>query len=89
MSELTTPDEEGTSSRKDLPIFRTEENRTKLMAIYDEGLRHWRVPYETFFVPTRYGRTHVIACGDPESAPLVMIHPAAVGSFVCPRSSPR
>jgi pimeloyl-ACP methyl ester carboxylesterase len=82
MSELPTPDEEGTSSREELPIFRTEENRAKLMAIYDEALRHWPIPFETFFVATRYGKTHVIASGDPASPRLVMIHPAAVGGFV-------
>jgi pimeloyl-ACP methyl ester carboxylesterase len=52
------------------------------MAIYDEALRHWPVPFETSFVTTRYGRTHVIASGDPSSPPLVMTHPAAVGAFV-------
>jgi hypothetical protein len=43
------------------PVFVTEENRAKVMAIYDEGLRRWPVPFETFFVDTRYGKTHVIA----------------------------
>jgi pimeloyl-ACP methyl ester carboxylesterase len=70
------------SSREGLPIFGTEENRAKLMAIYDEALRQWPVPFETSFVLTRYGKTHVIASGDPASPPLVMTHPAAVGGFV-------
>ena len=52
------------------------------MAIYDEALRQWPVPFETFFLATRYGETHVIASGDPASPPLVMTHPAAVGGFV-------
>jgi pimeloyl-ACP methyl ester carboxylesterase len=75
-----------TSNDKDvcdeLPVFRSEEIRAQLMAIYDEALRHWPVAFETIFVPTRYGKTHVIASGDPASPPLVMLHPAAVGSFV-------
>jgi pimeloyl-ACP methyl ester carboxylesterase len=71
------PDEKDPSSREEVPIFGTEENRAKLMAIYDEALRHWPVPFETFFVAT-----HVIASGDPASRPLVMTHPAAVGGFV-------
>jgi pimeloyl-ACP methyl ester carboxylesterase len=70
------------SSREQVPIFGTEENRAQLMTIYDEALRHWPVPFETSFVTTRYGRTHVIASGDPSSPPLVMTHPAAVGAFV-------
>jgi pimeloyl-ACP methyl ester carboxylesterase len=68
--------------REELPVFRSEEIRTQLMAIYDEALSRWPVPFETFFVPTRYGNTHVIESGDPASSPLVMLHPAAVGGFV-------
>jgi len=69
-------------SSPELPVFVTEENRAKLMAIYDESLRHWPVPSETFFVDTRFGRTHVIASGDPASPPLFMTHPMGVGGFV-------
>jgi pimeloyl-ACP methyl ester carboxylesterase len=76
------PDKKVPSSREEVPIFGTEENRAKLMAIYDEALRQWPVPFETFFVATRYGNTHVIASGDPATPPLVLIHPAAVGGFV-------
>jgi hypothetical protein len=75
------PDERAASS-ENVPIFGTEDNRAKLMAIYDEALRQWPVPLETFFVATRYGETHVIASGDPAAPPLVMTHPAAVGGFV-------
>jgi hypothetical protein len=42
-----------TSSRQEVPVFVAEENRAKLMAIYDEALRQWPVPFETFFVATR------------------------------------
>jgi pimeloyl-ACP methyl ester carboxylesterase len=52
------------------------------MAIYDEKLAQWPVPCETFFVATRYGRTHVIASGDPAAPPLVLLHPAAGGGVV-------
>lgn len=66
----------------ELPILRTEEIPAKLMEIYGEGLRHWPVPFETFLFNRRYGRTHVIASGDPAAPPLVMTRPAAVGGFV-------
>jgi pimeloyl-ACP methyl ester carboxylesterase len=84
MSDLEgrTPNENDTPSQEELPIFRSEEIRSKLMAIYEEALRQWPVPFETFFVATRYGQTHVIASGDAPSRPLVMTHPAAVGAFV-------
>jgi hypothetical protein len=71
-------------SRKndELSIFGSEENRAKLMAIYDEGLRRWPVPLDAFFVRTRYRKTHVIASGDTGLPPLVLLHPMGVGAFV-------
>ena len=61
----------GTKATKktELPVFVTVENRSKLMAIYGEALRHWPVPFETSFVASRYGKTHVIASGNPASPP--------------------
>ncbi len=82
MSEHTRDVRASHVSSPELPVFVTEENRAKLMAIYDESLRHWPVPSETFFVDTRFGRTHVIASGDPASPPLFMTHPMGVGGFV-------
>ena len=66
----------------ELPVFVTEDNRARLMTIYDDALRRWPVPFETFFVETRYGKTHVIASGDPAAPPVVMTHPMGVGGFV-------
>jgi pimeloyl-ACP methyl ester carboxylesterase len=68
--------------KKELPVFVTAANRSKLMEIYDEALRHWPVPFETSFVATRCGKTHVIASGDPTSPPMVLLHPMGVGGFV-------
>ena len=60
----------------------TEENRARLMTIYDDALCGWPVPFETLFVETRYGKTHVITSGDPAAPPVVMTHPMGVGGFV-------
>src|SRR6266487_4342574 len=76
------PERNNVLAREEVPIFGTEANRAQLMAIYDEALGQWPGSFKTFFVATRYGKTHVIASGDPASPPLVMIHPAAVGGFV-------
>ena len=66
----------------ELPIFVTEDNRSRLMAIYDDALRGWPVRYETSCVQTRYGTTHVIKSGDSAAPPVVMTHPMGVGGFV-------
>jgi pimeloyl-ACP methyl ester carboxylesterase len=44
------------------------------MALYDEMLARWPVPYESRVVETRHGATHVLACGDPAAPPLVLLH---------------
>jgi hypothetical protein len=69
-------------SRTEWLIFRTEANHAELMRIYGEKLASWPLPFEASFVTTRYGKTHVIASGDPASPPLVLTHPAGCGSFV-------
>lgn len=54
------------------------------MSVYDENRRQWPVPPETFFVATRYGKTHVIASGDPASPPVVLlfdVYPKKGGDF--------
>jgi pimeloyl-ACP methyl ester carboxylesterase len=71
-----------TATVQELPIFGTEATRSELMAIYDERMRQWPVPYEEFFCATRFGRTHVIASGDRASAPLVLLHPMGAGAQV-------
>jgi pimeloyl-ACP methyl ester carboxylesterase len=69
-------------SRTERLIFGTEENRNELVAIYDQRLAEWPVPFDAFFVNTRYGKTHVIASGARTSPPLLLTHPAGCGSFV-------
>ena len=43
------------STSAELPVFVTEENRAKHIAIYDERMTHWPVPCETLFVDTQAG----------------------------------
>ena len=37
------------TKKMELPVFVTAENRSKLMEIYNEAIRHWPVPFETSF----------------------------------------
>ncbi|HZD02779.1 MAG TPA: alpha/beta hydrolase [Actinomycetes bacterium] len=69
------------ASTAEVPIYHTEENRAGLISLYQEKLRQWPVPFETFFVPTRYGKTHVIASGDPASPPVILLHPEATSAL--------
>ena len=55
-------------------IFKNPEDEAIYMAAYDAVLALWPVPYEFFDVPTRFGKTHVIASGLKGASPLVLLH---------------
>lgn len=56
------------------PIYRSKAGYTAVMALYNTTLLQGPVPYETRFVPTRYGRTHVVVGGPVNGQPLVLFH---------------
>jgi pimeloyl-ACP methyl ester carboxylesterase len=57
------------------PVFRSIEGETRFMAAYDAVLKEWPVEYEARHIPTRLGKTHVIASG-PMDAPAVFLLPS-------------
>jgi pimeloyl-ACP methyl ester carboxylesterase len=54
--------------------FRTPEGEGRFLAAYEDALKRWPVSYDEFDVPTRFGMTHVIACGPQTAPPLVLLH---------------
>ncbi len=64
----------------ELSMFRTSAGQARYFAAYDEMPSQWPVPIESFSVPTRYGSTHINACGPKGAAPLVLLPGAAVSS---------
>ena len=56
-----------------LPRFKSQEGKTRYMAAYDAVLHAWPVPFEALDLPTRLGRTRVIASGPPDAPPLVLL----------------
>lgn len=63
-------------------IYKTPAGEKAVMALYDEALARWPVPYETHTVSTRHGDTFVIACGEAAAPPLVLLHGAGTCSAV-------
>jgi pimeloyl-ACP methyl ester carboxylesterase len=55
-------------------MFKTPQGEAQYLAAYDATLRQWPVPVESFDVPTRFGSTHVNACGPQSAPPLVLLH---------------
>jgi len=62
-----------------LPRFKTPAGRDRYLAAYDAVLKDWPVPFEELDVATRFGPTHVVASGDPDAPPLVLL-PSLAGT---------
>ncbi len=54
--------------------YKSEKARDRVFAAYDSVLSRWPVAYETRFVETRFGPTHLIASGPAGAPPLVLLH---------------
>ncbi|HML47715.1 MAG TPA: alpha/beta hydrolase [Clostridia bacterium] len=57
-----------------MKLYRTKKARERILSTYDQLLGQWGVPVTQMDLPTRYGLTHVNACGDPKAPPLVLFH---------------
>lgn len=54
-----------------------------LNALYDATLERLVVPFESQFVPTRFGKTHLIATGLDNPEAMFMLHGAASNGAAC------
>jgi pimeloyl-ACP methyl ester carboxylesterase len=61
------------------PKFKSEAGRARYDAAYDAVLREWPVDFQELDAPTRFGPTHVIACGRADAPPLILL-PSFAGS---------
>jgi pimeloyl-ACP methyl ester carboxylesterase len=62
-------------------IYKSPQGKAEILRLYDEALARLGVEYESLWVGTRFGDTHVLATG-PESAPPVIVLPG--GNFLNP-----
>jgi pimeloyl-ACP methyl ester carboxylesterase len=54
-------------------VFRSPEGEARFMQAYDAVVKDWPVAYQELDLPTRFGRTHVIASGRPDASALVLL----------------
>lgn len=62
-------------------ISRTPEAQRQIETQYLNFLKQWPVPNRQFHVPTSHGDTFVIASGDKDKPPLVLLHGALANSI--------
>ena len=56
-----------------LKLYKSAEGYRTIMEWYDSVLDEITVPYESLFVNTRFGRTHLIAAGPADAEPLFLL----------------
>lgn len=67
------PQDAGATSALPSP-FRSPRAGAEYLAAYDATLGLWPVPHEPLDVRSRFGSTHVVACGPAGAPPLVLLH---------------
>ncbi|MCP4158905.1 MAG: alpha/beta hydrolase [Deltaproteobacteria bacterium] len=55
-------------------IYKTKDGKNKILNSYDEFLNKWPVPFDSEYIETSYGRTHLLKCGETEKPPLFLLH---------------
>jgi pimeloyl-ACP methyl ester carboxylesterase len=57
-----------------LSIYRNKIGERNFIQAYDDTLSHWQAEYESMYVATKFGDTHIIACGKTDAPPLLLLH---------------
>lgn len=56
------------------PLYKSAEAYQRAMTAYDMAVTQAPVPYESRYVDTRHGRTHILSGGNPDKPPLLLLH---------------
>ncbi|MBX3055421.1 MAG: alpha/beta hydrolase [Anaerolineae bacterium] len=67
---------------KEQSIYKSAAGETAVLALYNDALSHWPMPYTALGIPTRHGRTFALSCGDGAAPPLVLLHGAGTNSAI-------
>ena len=57
-----------------LKIYKNAKAEKNILTTYDMLLKMWNVDIFETDIPTTYGSTHVITCGDKSNPPLILFH---------------
>lgn len=63
-------------------VFKTQEGKNDVIKHYDLFLEKWALTYEKLYVDTKYGKTFVIASGEKNNPPLILLHGSGMNSVM-------
>jgi pimeloyl-ACP methyl ester carboxylesterase len=55
-------------------LYKSAAGEKQVMDLYHKTLANWPVPYQTFNIDTRHGKTFIIASGEESAKPLILLH---------------
>jgi pimeloyl-ACP methyl ester carboxylesterase len=55
-------------------MFKSEKGKKEILHLYDEKLKSLNIDYEYLTVQTSFGKTNIIATGDPANPPIIIVH---------------
>ncbi|WP_280771786.1 alpha/beta fold hydrolase [Salipaludibacillus daqingensis] len=61
-------------------VYKSPEGRGAILNYYDTLLEQWPQPNEMFYVNSSFGSTFIIASGNVDSPPLILLHGSAMNS---------
>ncbi|MGH1338358.1 MAG: alpha/beta fold hydrolase [Aureispira sp.] len=57
-----------------MSLYDSPQSKAAVLALYDQKLADWSLPYEEQKVETSFGQTHIIVTGSTTKPPLVLVH---------------
>lgn len=55
-------------------LFKTGAGKSKILILYDQKLEELKINFEYMQVETSFGKTNIIATGDPSNPPIILVH---------------
>ena len=60
-------------------LYKSKLGKKEILSLYDQKLKELNIVYESLYIDTSYGKTHILKTGDPSNPPLLLVH----GSNAC------
>lgn len=55
-------------------LFKSEQGKLDILRLYDEKLKELHIDFDYIQVETSFGKTNIIATGDPLNPPIIIVH---------------